>query len=1384
MPEFTRPKDGLRYEFGGMRLSQVPDALPPNKHPAAINVRGVRNSSVQTRPGQELRFNTVDSHAITDISTYAGLFTDNKPRTIVRDANDKIWLNPTTGTVGVNIGTLSGSGSGKGASMVQFRPNASPTPYMYIANGSDYQKFSSPTVDTVTAANVGIAEPPDSPDAALLPVLNTTSAPSTETLRPTTFENPNSVSVNFPGFLTGGNPFSNPGDAIDGDPNTFAFGDNTLNSCRWFGFPAASFAYDTLTLNLKWWFIGGGTLGPGGSVTGYLYYSLDGGASWILVDFAFSSLNSPVAATSLSFSLPPGQDLTQIQVVMGNVIGFLPPGTSGPASWQLRLYDINTFGRRTVGFFDQTGVAADWTQGGTAGAPADVAGPGDNALAVIADPINPNIYSIGFQFIASPPSPWQTGQTLIQGTDTPFLVLDVMQPAISAQIASIYYFSGSTGRCIIVPENLPVANVAKFEGANPKANSFLQPSAIAGLRRGAVLQLNSSEYVYVLSVTIGPDNTICIETTTAGTFTAGQAIAAIPTMIVYGATTPTTGGNDLNAPLISSAVTTGIGTLTRTVNFFSIVSSTTGLQEADYLHASLLVDVPANLTEIMLMFDVGDGTFTQDFYYYTVRASDLTNYLAGSVTQLSAAQTIAQRAAIDASDPNMADNRGMSDSGNQLAPGASQRTEILIPIAALTRVGTGSQTLIDTSKVRIQVNCSGNVTVEYGSLSTWGGSQPDVGLQGSPYFYRVRPRSRVTGVIGNPSPSTRYGVNPLRFQVIVKLPSAAYDSQIDTWDIFRYGGSVTSWRYIGSTPVGNSQFSDNFSDDAALAGDPLDFDNFQPWPSIDLPNNGTATQVVGTVVVLTSSRADILDYLPGTLIQLGGQNAYTLRKRPTLISGTTYLVDLIENAGALTNIAFNIQEPVIAQRRLPYMWGPDANGTVFAVGDSLRPGTLYFAKNYAPDSAPDAFNQEIVGPAEPLLGGEILDGLSFVGTSERWWALYPTPDNPMQRYNPVQQPFLRGLAAPFGHCNDGQALYWWAKDGIQSSTKGSLTDADLYSLFPHEGVVGKAITYGPYTFQPPDYSRAGTFRLAYANYYLYALYQDSTGTYHCLTLDTRRMAWSEDIYSPKVCAMFHPTQQAGTLLTNTERYDELLMGTVDGQVASQTDATNDLDGPIDAAIATFEYPGEDVRAPKQWGDYYMDVTPASPTGITMTPFSGGAAVAAPFNIPQSARVQTPVSVGGVIVSQFLGLLAQWTDNFGGGIQPTQLHLWQPSFAVQPARTLAFVTFGSSYGITGFMHIQQLAIAYVATAPVTITITSYDGQSPAAFTIPSTGGAYQKAIFQLTPNKGQLYRFAWSSAAQFQVFLDDCEIHVGEWGRSGPYMVRKDMGGIVDAAAAI
>jgi hypothetical protein len=1059
------------------------------------------------------------------------------------------------------------------------------------------------------------------------------------------------------------------------------------------------------------------------------------------------------------------------------------------------------------------------------------------------------------------------------------MVQDVFAPLPSSpalSINSIFYFTGSTGRCVVVPAGLG-------GGPGNEGTSIYSESLLTNLRRGALVKIGT-EVCLVLSVTTGPDGTVSFETVTTATHTTADALSGVPAIQIP-ATFERVVGVGISSPDWLSAVTAGIGTIQGTFLSSPFVSGAFSFQPEDYLHISLNIDNLANLTEIRFRIDVSDNTYTKNYYYFSIRPNDIQLALAATTpaSQLSVAQTLIQNAEIDALKAQAANNQQATNSGAQTVTGSSQWSEILFPLSAMTRVGNDETlTLQNANSWQVWVNASGTVNLAFNSLTVFGGSQPDVGDIGAPLLYRVRPRAASTGVRGNPSPATRYGTNPRRQSVLVTPPSAAYDPQIDTWDVFRYGGTITSWRYVGSIPVSAGTFTDNFNDDAVNAGDALDFDNFEPWPSVDIPNMGTATQVCGTIAVVSNADLDITSYLPGTLVQLGGQNVYTLRKRPVaILAGATYLLEFEENAGAAANISYLIQEPSIANQHLPYLFGPDSAGTVFGCGDRFRPGTLSFTKNYAPDSAPDAYNLEITSPTEPLLGGEVLDGLAFVASTERWWALYPQPQNPAQRYNIVQAPFLRGLAAPFAHCNDGRSIYWWAKDGIYSSSEGSLTDADLYNLFPHEGIVGQSVVRGSQTILPPDYSQAASFRLAYANGYLYAAYPTISNVigfpnvYTVLVCHLATKAWSLDLYTPGVTSLYHPEQQAGTLLSGSTRYDELLMGTSTGIVASQTDLMNDLGGPIVAQIVTFEDNGGDTRAGEQWGDIFLDVTPAAAgAALIATPTAFGVPLTPAITIPQStARTQLPVSVGGEVLSDFLGLALQWTDDFTAQAIPTSIHVWQPSFLVKPetiadrfsdwddggvegakwvqgfvmhADTFAAIkgiavrdadfqlihpftpqivhngeseiaysfnqpfiahmmrleptdqlpwrfwdvrwvvqetpelaetwqTQASTFGLLGFMHIRQVSITYAATAPVTLTITAFDGTSPLPIVLPATGGAVQKLVLVPTFNKGQLYFLNASSAQPFQIYVDKSELLVGQWGRQDSYLNRPLVG---------
>ena len=121
-------------------------------------------------------------------------------------------------------------------------------------------------------------------------------------------------------------------------------------------------------------------------------------------------------------------------------------------------------------------------------------------------------------------------------------------------------------------------------------------------------------------------------------------------------------------------------------------------------------------------------------------------------------------------------------------------------------------------------------------------------------------------------------------------------------------------------------------------------------------------------------------------------------------------------------------------------------------------------------------------------------------------------------------------------------------------------------------------------------------------------------------------------------------------------------------VSTQTPNANDVAGTIECTLATWEFDGGDARSAEQWGDLYLDATPAAQgAALRLQPMSlGQPVVTATAFAPSATRQQTPVSLLGGALLNFLGIFLTWTDDFSvQGPNPTQLYVWQPSFIPKP-----------------------------------------------------------------------------------------------------------------------
>lgn len=471
--------------------------------------------------------------------------------------------------------------------------------------------------------------------------------------------------------------------------------------------------------------------------------------------------------------------------------------------------------------------------------------------------------------------------------------------------------------------------------------------------------------------------------------------------------------------------------------------------------------------------------------------------------------------------------------------------------------------------------------------------------------YRYTYRSSATGATSNPSPeSPQQNFSVLSTEVI---PILSVDPQVDKIDVYRMDSGLLSFTYVGTIPnLAPASFNDKLLD-TDVSGNPLlQFDNFEPFPSIDLPRAGTANVLAGGILQAMTGDAFNVRWLPGTII-LVGTTAFTLNTRPaTGTQLTCSNVDVIQGVEQVvypdpaTGISWAIQEPILAAQRLPYLWGPTDNvAFFFACGDPLRPGTLYWSKGNQPDSAPDTNQQDVTSPSEPLMNGCITNGLGMVFSTERAWIIIPnffnaqaTVEGTVGSTWTLQETVSnRGLFLPWCLCVDGGGnVYFRAKDGIYVSPSGqgsqSITDPDLFNLFPHEGVERKLtpITIGvapnAYTVYPPDDSQPAFQNLHFANGYLYYDYRDASSIPRTLVFDVAAGGWVVDVYADPVRS--HVLEEG------------IVNGTLVGTESGNVRPLNGVGAEV--AIAKLLMPSfdaGDVRANKQWGDLYVEAEAGS-----------------------------------------------------------------------------------------------------------------------------------------------------------------------------------------------
>lgn len=431
---------------------------------------------------------------------------------------------------------------------------------------------------------------------------------------------------------------------------------------------------------------------------------------------------------------------------------------------------------------------------------------------------------------------------------------------------------------------------------------------------------------------------------------------------------------------------------------------------------------------------------------------------------------------------------------------------------------------------------------------------------------------------------------------------------------FTANATATTFELVGSAGSGaytaggviNPAFKDNFKDEDIVANPSIRNDNFRPWPTVGQPITGTAINVAGTTV--ESSGLDFDATLaPGTVIHIDGVPFSIYR---IITDGLGFnppfssKLELVRNAGAQTDVRWDIFEPVQQGRPLPTLWGP-MEGFTFACGDPDNPGVLYFTKQFQPDATTESHKIEITSPSEPLMNGVMYNGRSYVWSTERMFALYPAFNEPAL-FKWVEVPNGKGMIARW-MLAVGPKIWFGAKDGIYETTGGepvSITDGDLYPLFPHEGQDGEDVN----EILTPDFTQDTKLRLNYYDKYLYFDYRVTPdgpdGTSRTLVYDTRWAGWFYDEYIveglPRGVANHYGDEGEGAhaifMGADTPGTDNRLL-----QLTGRSDfglfGGNPIPVDIECQVRTASKNEGDPRSRKRYGDVYVE---ADTDGIVLT----------------------------------------------------------------------------------------------------------------------------------------------------------------------------------------
>jgi hypothetical protein len=517
------------------------------------------------------------------------------------------------------------------------------------------------------------------------------------------------------------------------------------------------------------------------------------------------------------------------------------------------------------------------------------------------------------------------------------------------------------------------------------------------------------------------------------------------------------------------------------------------------------------------------------------------------------------------------------------------------------------------------------------------------------------------------------------------------------------------------------------------------FNLFRPFVTQDIERTGSAVTYQGgpgaPMYLDSSSTGSTFNtqWLPGSTIYAAGA-AFTIYQviddtkvelagdvTGTLASGLT--VDWSTSAGTL-----------MAGQPLSHLWGPYGIGQsgsyIFGCGDPNNEGTMYWCNGNDPDSTDVVNNIVVTSPSEKLVTGCVYAGQPYAWSTERQFQIFPSltifGQFTSQEVAGAKGVWLEWSLSVQSNGISDQSVTWRGKDGIYDMSANAglqrLTDP-LYLFFPHDGQPGIApetiITQINATSQfpenvgnlddtQPQYHRITWFQGVLFYDFVALTTNINTGvvsnTFSTLVWDSVNIpggGWVSldqpfaDTSAPVArCLEIGANQipidaaiEPGPIYGPAARGGNLLvLRSLDNSSTPAEPTIYDYYGYTRGFQSRVITKAEDIgdsRAPKLWGDYWVNCTPINsisfyPLGdFNVSPLLPSEAVPGlvpgppdqqnqfTFDFQEFLNAGTPgyAQLATGLLTTTLGLDIIWTAADGQFTET--LNTWQPSYVLKP-----------------------------------------------------------------------------------------------------------------------